>query len=41
MFVAQIVGVGVGDGGERADDDRRVTIVVGQGSNGDGRAAGL
>ncbi len=41
VFVAQIVGIGVGDGGERADDDRRVTVVVGQGSDGDGRAAGL
>lgn len=41
VFVAQIVGIGVGNGGERADDDRRVTVIVGQGSDGDGRAAGL
>ena len=36
VLVTQVVGIGVGNGGEGADDDRRVPVVVGQGSDGDG-----
>ena len=41
VFLAQIIRVGVGDGRQGADNDRRITVVVGQGGDGGRRAAGL
>ena len=34
VFVTQVVGVRVGHGGQRADDDRGVLVVVGQSRDG-------